>query len=362
MSRTYRLGVLLGDDIGPEVVPVAVRVAQAALTATGASSSVEWTSVPIGRSALESHGDTLPAGTLETLRDLDGWVLGPIGHQAYPKSPRARNPHPIIRKSFDLFANIRPARSYPGVRCLHDEVDLVIVRENNEGFPPDRNVVAGSGEFRPTPDVTVSVRVITREGSEKVAKAAFELARSRRKHLTAVHKDTVFKLGCGMFAEACRNLAADFPDVRYDEVLVDTFAMKLAMRPQDYDVVVTTNLFGDILSDLAAGLVGGLGLAPGLSAGPRHAMAQATHGSAPDIAGERIANPTAMIVSTQLLLEWLGRRHSDQRLLSAAEAIDAGITRVLSSGSVLTRDLGGQATTEEFGSAVIGALARWPNR
>lgn len=356
MNRTYNLGVLLGDDIGLEVVPVAVRIAQSALLVHGAADRVVWSDVPIGRSALESHGDTLPTGTLETLHRLDGWVLGPIGHQAYPKDPRARNPHPILRKSFDLYANIRPARSYPGVKALYDDVDVVIVRENNEGFPPDRNVVAGSGEFRPTPDVTISVRVITRVGSEKVARAAFELARSRRRHLTSVHKDTVFKLGCGMFADACRELAVEFPDVRYDEVLVDTFAMKLAMRPQEYDVVVTTNLFGDILSDLAAGLVGGLGLAPGLSAGPGHAMAQATHGSAPDIAGQGIANPTALIVSTQLLLDWLGRRHADDTLLAAAVAMDKAVTQVLAAGGTLTRDLGGSATTEEFGNAVVAAL------
>ena len=162
--------------------------------------------------------------------------------------------------------------------------------------------------------MTISVRVITRQGSSKVARAAFELARSRpRRKLTAVHKDTVFKLGCGMFAEECRKLAKEFPDVAYNEVLVDTFGMKLVMKPQDFDVIVTTNTFGDILSDAAAGLVGGLGLAPGLSAGPKRAMAQATHGSAPDIAGKNIANPYAMIMSGQMLMEWLGRKHAEPR-------------------------------------------------
>src|SRR6185503_10021653 len=253
--------------------------------------AIDWHPMPIGRKAYDELGHTLPPGTLEKLDSLDGWVLGPIGHQAYPKGkPNAINPHPILRKHYDLFANIRPAKSFAGLPALYPDVDLVIVRENNEGFPPDRNVYAGSGEFRPSPDMTISVRVITRQGSSKVARAAFTLAKSRpRRKLTAVHKDTVFKLGCGMFAEECRKVAAEFPDVAYNEVMVDTFAMRLVMKPHDFDVVVTTNTFGDILSDAAAGLTGGLGLAAGLSAGPDRAMAQATHGSAPDIAGKNIA-------------------------------------------------------------------------
>ena len=252
--------------------------------------------MPIGRSALDTHGSTMPEGTLETLATFDGFILGPIGHRAYPKVPGAINPHPILRKHFDLFANVRPTRSYPDIGCLYDDVDLVIVRENNEGFQPDRNVVAGCGEFRPTDDVTISVRVITRKGSRQVAKAALEIARHRRKRLTLVHKNTVFKLGCGMFVEECHKAAEDYPDVEVDEVIVDTFAMRLVRDPQTFDIVVTTNMFGDILTDEAAGLVGGLGMAPGLCIGEGNiAMAQATHGSAPDIAGKGLANPYAMI-------------------------------------------------------------------
>src|SRR3546814_93010 len=163
----------------------------------------------------------MPGGTLETLATLDGWLLGPRGHRDYPKLPQAINPHPFLPKHFDLVANVRPTRSYPGIGCLHDDIDLVIVRENNEGFQPDRNVVMGSGEFRPTEDVTISVRVITKEGSRKVARAAFELAKARRKHLTLVHKNTVFKLGCGMFVDACHEVAKDYPDVAVDECVVD---------------------------------------------------------------------------------------------------------------------------------------------
>jgi 3-isopropylmalate dehydrogenase len=260
--------------------------------------------MPIGRRALDSHGSTLPDGTLEALSRLDGWILGPIGHQNYPKGPGAINPHPILRKHFNLFANVRPTRSYPDIGCLHDGVDLVIVRENNEGFQPDRNVVAGRGEFRPTEDTTISVRVITRKGSHRVARSALEIARQRRKRLTLVHKNTVFKLGCGMFVEECYRAATDFPDVAVDEVIVDTFARRLVRVPQSFDTVVTTNMFGDILSDEAAGIVGGLGMAPGLCIGDGGiAMAQATHGSAPDIAGKGVTNPYAMIESARMMLE-----------------------------------------------------------
>lgn len=350
----YKIGILNGDDIGHEIVPQTVRVMREAVVRTGMQ--IEWEEIPIGAAALETLGTTMPADTLARLEALDGWILGPIGHMAYPKIPEAINPHPILRKHFDLFANIRPVKSYPTLPCLHQDVDLVIVRENNEGFQPDRNVVAGSGEFRPTQDVTISVRVITRAGSSKVARAAFELARSRRKHLTAVHKDTVFKLGCGMFAEECRKLAAEFPDVTYDEAIVDTFAMRLVMTPQRYDVVVTTNMFGDILTDEAAGLVGGLGMAAGLCAGPRHAMAQATHGSAPDIAGRGIANPYAMIMSGKMLLDWLGRRHEDRAAIAAGQMIGEAVSQVIAGRRALTPDLGGEGTTETMSDAIIAAL------
>jgi 3-isopropylmalate dehydrogenase len=356
VREPLKLGVLLGDDIGLEVVPEAVKVVKAA--AAAADLPIAWTDVPIGRRALDALGATLPEGTLATLETLDGWILGPIGHREYPKLPQAINPHPILRKHFDLFANIRPAKSYRSLPSLHQDVDLVIVRENNEGFQPDRNVVAGSGEFRPTPDVTISVRVITKQGSAKVARAAFELARSRRKQLAAIHKDTVFKLGCGMFADECRRLAREFPDVAYEEVIVDTFAMRLVMRPQAYDVVVTTNMFGDILSDEAAGLVGGLGMAPGLSAGPRHAMAQATHGSAPDIAGRNVANPYAMIVSAQMLLDWLGRAKDEPRATAAARAIGAAVDEVIEGRIDLTPDLGGDGSTTAMGDAIAARAGR----
>ena len=355
MAR-YKLGVLSGDDIGLEVVPEAVRVMSAV---SGISDRIEWVPLPVGYPSYQDSGETLPQETLKTLDRLDGWILGPIGHMAYPKDdPKAVNPHPIIRRRYSLHANIRPARSYPSVPSLHQDVDLVIVRENNEGFQPDRNMHAGAGEFMPSPDMAMSVRVITRGNSSFVARAAFDLARQRdqKKRVTIVHKNTVFKLGCGLFAESCRAVAKDYPDIAWDEAIVDTFSMKLVMNPQEFDVVVTTNMFGDILSDEAAGLVGGLGLAPGLCVGPEYVMAQATHGSAPDIAGKGVANPYAMIVSGAMLLSWLGQKHSDPEMEGAGRRIVRAVDRVVEEKRQVTPDLGGSGSTADMTDAVIEAL------
>jgi len=368
---SYRIGVLLGDDIGPEIVPQAVAtLAAAAEISSGLQ--LEFVHFPVGAQAYKTTGYTLPPGTLERLAKLDGWILGPLGHAAYPRdNQNALNPHPIIRRHFDLYANIRPSRSLPGVNALHDGVDLVIVRENNEGMQPDRNMYRGGGEFMPTPDVALSTRVITRRGSERIARAAFELARARgiarvaseRRHpcgerprVTIIHKQTVFKLTCGLFVDTAREVGRAFPDVDADDHQVDSFAMALVMKPQRFDTILVTNMFGDILTDLAAGLVGGLGLAPGLNVGERYAMAQATHGSAPDIAGRNIANPYAIIMSAQMLLAWLGRRHSDQAAIFAAQRIDDAVHLILSQDGVRTPDIGGNATTEEFGRAVINRI------
>lgn len=354
------IGVLNGDDIGHEIVPAAVDVAQAA--AEHAGLAIDWRHLPLGRKALDKLGTTMPEGTLETLSTFDGFILGPIGHREYPKVEGAINPHPILRKHFDLFANVRPTRSYPDIGCIYDDIDLIIVRENNEGFQPDRNVVAGSGEFRPTHDTTISVRVITREGSRKIAEAALELARARRKKLTVVHKNTVFKLGCGMFVEECYKAGEAYPDVEIDEAIVDTFAMHLIRNPQQYDVVVTTNMFGDILTDEAAGLVGGLGMAPGLCIGRGSiAMAQATHGSAPDIAGTGLANPYAMIESTRMLIEWLGRRHDVPQAQAAATLMAKGIQAALADPTTRTPDIRGAGRQSDMLAAMLDTIAQEPS-
>jgi len=349
-----KIGILEGDDIGLEVVPETVKVMKAAAAATGLA--IEWQPLPIGRKGHESHGHTMPAVTVEALAHVDGWLQGPIGHNAYPRNdPTWINPP--LRKKFELFASVKPVKSYPNLPSLHKDVDIVFLREVTEGMQSGSVVFAGTGEFRPNDEVSIGMRVVTRKGANRVARAAFEIARTRpRKKVTAVHKEPVFRLVCGMFAEECRKVAKEFPDCTLEEVLVDGMAMKLVMRPQQFDVVVTTNQFGDILTDEGAGLVGGLGLAPGLCIGERQAMAQATHGSAPDIAGQNIANPYSMIMSGKMLLEWLGRRRGEQRAVDAAQRIETAVERVIAEAKHLTRDLGGAAGTTEMGDAIVAAI------
>lgn len=349
-----KIGILLGDDIGLEVVPEAVKVMKAAAGKTGLE--IDWQPLPIGRSAHETHGHTVPASTVEALRSADGWVLGPMGHNAYPRNDPTWTSSGL-RKRFDLFASVKPVKSYPNIKSLHKDVDIVFLREVTEGMQSSGVVVAGSGEFRPNDDISIGMRVVTRRGANRVAREAFEIARTRnRRKVTAVHKEPTYRLVCGMFAEECRKVAQEFPDVKLEEVLVDGFAMKLVMNPQQFDVVVTTNLFGDILTDEGAGLVGGLGLAPGLCVGEHHAMAQATHGSAPDIAGKGIANPYAMIMSGKMLLEWLGRKHNEPKAVEAAKLIEAAMEKVIAEAKHLTPDLGGKATTAQMGDAVVQTL------
>jgi 3-isopropylmalate dehydrogenase len=349
-----KIGILLGDDIGLEVVPECVKVMRAAAARTGLAA--DWRELPIGRRGHDEHGDTLPAVTEQALRDLDGWVMGPIGHAAYPRNDPTWV-MPPVRKKFELFAAVRPARSYPNVKSPHTDVDIVFVRELTEGMLYSETVVAGLPEFRPNDDITVAMRVITRKASNRVAREAFEIARGRpRRKVTAAHKEPVYRLACGMFAEECRKVARNYPDVTYEEVLIDTISMKLVLAPQQFDVVVTTNQFGDILTDIGAGLAGGLGLAPGLCVGERQAMAQATHGSAPDISGRNAANPYAMIMSGQMLLDWLGRKRGEPRATAAAQSIAAAVDRVMAEATHLTVDLGGTATTRQMGDAIAAAI------
>ena len=349
-----KIGVLMGDDIGPEVVPETVKVMKRAADKTGCA--IEWSEHPIGKRGHELHGHTFPQLTIDALEKLDGWILGPIGHGAYPRNDPTWI-MPPVRKRFELFASVKPVKSYSNVKSLHKGVDIVFLREVTEGMQSSDTVVMGAGEFRPNDEITIASRVITRRGSNRVARAAFEIVRTRkRKKVTAVHKEPVYRLACGMFAEECRKVAKEYPDVACDEALVDGFSMKLMMNPWQYDVVVTTNQFGDILTDQGAGLVGGLGLAPGLCIGERQAMAQATHGSAPDIAGRNIANPYAMIMSGQMLLEWLGRKRGDAKAVEAARRVDAAVERVVAEAKHLTADLGGKASTTEMGDAIAAAV------
>ena len=349
-----KIGILPGDDIGLEVVPEAVKVMKAAAARTALE--VRWQELPIGRRGHELHGHTMPQSTVAALEQSDGFLCGPIGHAAYPRNDPTWI-MPPLRKRLDLYASIKPVKSYPNIRSVHKNVDIVFLREVTEGMQSSDTIVAGAGEFRPNDEITIAQRVITRAGSRRVAREAFEIARTRpRGKVTSVHKEPVYRLACGMFAEECRKLAREYPDVKLDEVLVDGFAMKLVMNPQQFDVVVTTNQFGDILTDEGAGVVGGLGLAPGLCVGDRLAMSQATHGSAPDIAGRNIANPYALIMSGQMLFAWLGRKRDEPKATQAAKLIDAAVDKVIAEARHLTADLGGQASTTEMGDAIAAAI------
>ena len=349
-----KIGIMLGDDIGLEVVPECIKAMKAGAARAGLE--IDWRPLPIGKRGHEEHGHTLPAVTEQALRELDGWVMGPIGHAAYPRGDTTWV-MPPVRKKFELFAALRPSKSYANISSIHKNVDIAFFRELTEGMLYSETVVGGGSEFRPNDDITIAHRVITRKGSNRVAREAFEHARPRpRKKVTAAHKEPVYRLACGMFAEECRKVAREYPDVTFEESMIDTISMKLVMAPQQYDVVVTTNQFGDILTDIGAGLVGGLGLAPGLCVGERQAMAQATHGSAPDIAGRGIANPYAMIMSGQMLLAWLGRKRGEPKATDAAARIEAAVEQVLADGKRLTRDLGGTASTAEMGDAIAGAV------
>lgn len=349
-----KIGVCLGDDIGLEVVPEAVKVMSAAAAKAGLD--IEWEELPIGRKGHELHGHTLPESTVEALKRKDGFITGPCGHNTYPRNDPTWM-MPPLRKRFDLYANVKPVKSYPNIASVHKDVDIVFLREVTEGMQCNSTVIAGAGEFRPNDEISIGSRVVTRKGASRVAREAFEIARTRpRKKVTALHKEPVYRLVCGMFAEECRKMAKQYPDVEFEEVLIDGFCMKVVMKPQQYDVVVTTNQFGDIVTDIGAGLVGGLGLAPGLVVGEKTAMAQATHGSAPDIAGRNIANPYAMIMSGAMLLEWLGRARNEPKATKAAQHMHAAMERVIAEARHLTVDLGGKASTTEMGDAVVGAV------
>lgn len=353
------IAVLQGDDIGPEIVPATVEVLDRA--AAGRGVGITWAQLPSGMAAVPAHGSTLPASTVDALRRIPGWLLGPVSHQRYPAyDPQYPNPSGYLRKHFELYANVRPSRGWPGVECPRPDLDLVMVRENTEGFYADRNLLDGNGELRPDSDTVISVRVVTRRASVRVARKAFELAAGadRSGRVTAVHKANVLRRGDGLFLEACREVSRDFPGIVLDDCLVDAFAMRLVRSPTSPDVVVTTNMFGDILSDEAAGLVGGLGLAPGLNIGEEHAMAQAVHGSAPDIAGQGIANPMAEILSGAALLRWLGSRGPGRELGMVASDIEAAVASTLASRDRLTPDLGGGASTGDVTEAILGRLVR----
>ncbi|MFG3343413.1 isocitrate/isopropylmalate dehydrogenase family protein [Glycomyces sp. NPDC048151] len=357
MTTGLRLAALRGDGIGPEIVPAAVRAADAAAAAAGMA-PIRWLDLPIGQDAIDEYGSAAPEPTLAALEDVDGWILGPHDSAAYPEPHRsALNSSGTIRKRFDLFSNIRPAKAFAGAAAVVPDMDLVIVRENTQGFYADRSTFAGTGEFMPTSDTAIAMCIVTRDAVERIAREAFALARSRNGRVSIVHKANVLKLTTGLFRDVCFEVGLDFPDVEVDDFHIDAMAAHLVRRGGEFDVICTENMFGDILSDLAGELAGSLGISPSLNASASRAMAQASHGSAPDIAGQGIANPTAMMLSTAMLLRWLAGRHGDERAADAAARLEAGVEAAVAAGT-RTVDLGGTASTIEFTAAVVAAIGR----
>jgi isocitrate/isopropylmalate dehydrogenase len=347
-----KLLVLPGDGIGPEITAATLAVLDSA--SRKFDLGLQFEKRDIGLTSLKTHGTTLPDGILERARELDGVLLGPISHLDYPPADKGGvNVSAAFRVKLDLYANVRPARSRAG---LGRPMDLVIMRECTEGFYPDRNMHQGSGEFMPVPGVALSVRKITAHACQRIARRAFELSGKRRKLVTAVHKQNVFRVTDGLYLDTVRAVAREFPEVKLEEEIVDAMAAKLVRHPERYDVVLATNFYADILSDLASELSGSLGLAGSVNAGDELCAAQAQHGSAPDIAGKDRANPTSLILSAAMLLEWIGEKRKRESLARAARAIDAAIDKVLSKPETRTADLGGRLGTRAFGAAVAAAL------
>lgn len=352
-----RILVLPGDGIGPEITAATVEVLEALDARLGLGLELEQHD--IGLASLAASGSTLPDAVLARVTQVDGTILGPVSHYDYPpRSEGGINPSAELRTKFELFANIRPCRSVDDLSVLRTPMDLVIVRENTEGFYSDRSMHAGSGEFMPDADSAFSLRKITRRGSERVARAAFDLARSRRRHVTAVHKANVLKLSDGLFLESVRSVAAEYPDVELRELIVDAAAARLIRDPGSFDVIVTTNMFGDILSDEASELCGSLGLGGAVNAGQDLCVAQAQHGSAPDIAGLGVANPVSLILSAGMLLDWHGARSGRAELREAWRLLDTAVGATVGDPTTRTRDLGGTLGTAAFTSALIETLIK----
>ena len=357
-SRRINLLVLEGDGIGPEITRASVDVLRHVDGVYGLG--LEFSYGDIGFTSLKAEGTTFTKGVLEAARAADGIVLGPVSHNAYPPvAEGGLNPSGELRKNLDLFANIRPSRTRDGVEAPSRKAfDLIVVRENTEGFYADRSMFMGPGEVMPTEDVALAIRKITRHASLRIAREAFNLALSRRRKVCVVHKANVLRLSDGLFLEATRAVAKDYPDVEVEEQLVDAMAALLVRDASRYDVIVTTNMYGDILSDEAAELAGGLGLGASLNAGEKHGLAQAAHGSAPTLAGQDKANPSALIGSAAMLLIWLAARTGRPECAEAGAAIEAALDRTIANPATRTPDLGGSLGTKAFTAALIEGIRR----
>ncbi|MFM4821566.1 isocitrate dehydrogenase [Aeromonas hydrophila] len=331
-----KITVIPGDGIGPSIIESAIQI----LTHAGCDFEYEYADA--GLVALEKHGELLPQATLDLIEKNKVSLKGPL---TTPVGGGFTSINVSLRKKFNLYANVRPVLSFKGTRSRYDNIDIITVRENTEGM------YSGTGQKRSDDNKSAeAMSIITREGAERIVKFAFELARQEgRKKVTIIHKANILKSTSGLFLEVAREVASRYPDIQSEEMIVDAACMNLVMYPERFDVMVTTNLFGDILSDLCAGLVGGLGMAPGANIGDGAAIFEAVHGSAPDIAGKNIANPTSVILASIQMLEYLGMQDKAERIREAVRA-------TIESGDRVTRDLGGTASTSEFTQSIIDRL------
>ena len=333
-SSTYSVTLIEGDGIGPEVTESAVRVLEAA------GARISWDRQEIGVAAKERHGVLLPGPVLASIQNNGVALKGPVTTQSAEGYPSL---NVTLRKSLDLYACIRPVRTLPGVKSLYDDINLVVVRENTE------DLYAGV-EHEVVPGIVQSVKVITRTASTRIARFAFEFAETRGRNLvTAVHKANIMKLSDGLFLQCCREVAAEYPNIEYTEMIVDAACQHLVLHPERFNVLVMENLYGDIISDLTAGLVGGLGMVPGANFGENCAVFEPTHGSWPEAAGKGIANPTALILSSVMMMRHLGE-------METAERIEGALRAAYLDGRSLTPDQGGSASTAEFTDQVIRCL------
>lgn len=328
--------VIPGDGIGPSIIESAIQI----LTHAGCDFEYEYADA--GLVALEKHGELLPQATLDLIEKNKVTLKGPL---TTPVGGGFTSINVSLRKKFNLYANVRPVISFKGTKSRYENIDIITVRENTEGM------YSGAGQKRSDDNKSAeAMSIITREGAERIVKFAFELARQEgRKKVTIIHKANILKSTSGLFLEVAREVASHYPDIQSEEMIVDAACMNLVMYPERFDVMVTTNLFGDILSDLCAGLVGGLGMAPGANIGDGAAIFEAVHGSAPDIAGKNIANPTSVILASIQMLEYLGMQDKAERIREA-------VRTTIESGDRVTRDLGGSASTSEFTQAIIDRL------
>ena len=336
----YKISLITGDGIGPELSDSAISVLNTIQEKYGIE--FEISKLIAGDKALEQTGKALPDDVVENIKNSDVCLKAPVGESAADVIV-------VLRRMLDLYANIRPSKSYPHMPALRDDIDMVIVRENTEDLYTGKEFSLG--------DSAVALRIISEAASKRIAKYAFETAKQRNsmKKVTCVHKSNVMRVTDGLFAKACVEVSKDYPEIKFEEMYVDACAMNLIRQPEKFDVVVTTNLFGDILSDESSQVVGGLGMAPAANLGDSFALFEPVHGAAFDIAGQNIANPSSFLLSIKMMLDWLGAKHNDQKCFEMAKKLESTIFDLVKTG-IKTKDIGGDKTTTEFTKQITDNL------